>query len=123
MLSSPTATPPIWTSSLSQPSEAAISLEAGGCSVTLTVIAGRDKREITSDRPGERLFLMARRAGIRIPTSCERGECGTCMVLLRDGSVTMVANEVLTDEDLADGYVLACQSIAQTPAVTIEVEQ
>ena len=94
-----------------------------GVVVDLTVIAGRDVRRITSDRPGERLFLTARRAGIRIPTSCERGECGTCMVLLREGSVTMAANEVLTEEDLADGYILACQSVADTPAVTIEVEQ
>lgn len=91
--------------------------------MTLTVIAGREARQITSDRPGERLFLMARRAGIRIPTSCERGECGTCIVLLKEGCVTMLANEVLTDEDLAEGYVLACQSVADTPAVTIEVEQ
>ena len=96
---------------------------AADVAVTLTVIAGREVRQITSDRPGERLFLMARRAGIRIPTSCERGECATCMVLLREGSVTMAANEVLTEEDLAEGYILACQSLATTPSVTIELEQ
>jgi len=31
----------------------------------------------------------------------------------------MAHNEVLEDEDLADGYVLACQSVALTPAVSV----
>lgn len=34
----------------------------------------------------------------------------------------MRVNDALTDEDLADGYVLTCQSPACTPEVGIECE-
>jgi 3-ketosteroid 9alpha-monooxygenase subunit B len=35
------------------------------------------------------------------------------------GRVEMVSNEVLDEADLADGYILACQSVALTPRVSI----
>jgi 3-ketosteroid 9alpha-monooxygenase subunit B len=34
----------------------------------------------------------------------------------------MVSNEVLTDADLADGLILACQSVALTPDVSVSYE-
>ncbi|UGT65195.1 2Fe-2S iron-sulfur cluster-binding protein [Nocardia asteroides] len=64
----------------------------------------------------------ARRAGLNPPFACEAGNCGTCMAVLREGRVEMRINDALTDEDLAEGYVLTCQSEPRTPAITIEYE-
>ncbi len=38
------------------------------------------------------------------------GICGTCKVLKLDGQVHMVHNGGITDEDAAEGYILACCS-------------
>jgi 3-ketosteroid 9alpha-monooxygenase subunit B len=39
-----------------------------------------------------------------------------------DGEITMVANEVLDDADLADGYVLACQSLPAGDKIVISYD-
>ena len=58
-------------------------------------------------------------AGLDPPYSCREGVCGACACQLTGGKVEMLHNEVLEAEDLADGYVLACQSVPRTPAVAI----
>jgi hypothetical protein len=34
----------------------------------------------------------------------------------------MRVNDVLTDEEIADGYVLTCQGVPSTPSVTVVYE-
>ena len=51
--------------------------------------------------------------------SCREGICGACACQLTGGEVEMAHNEVLEAEDLAEGYILACQSVALTPEVSI----
>ena len=52
--------------------------------------------------------------GLDAPYSCREGICGACACRLLGGEVEMAHNEVLEAEDLAEGYVLACQSVALT---------
>jgi 3-ketosteroid 9alpha-monooxygenase subunit B len=58
-------------------------------------------------------------SGLDPPYSCREGICGACACQLTGGKVEMMHNEVLEAEDIADGYVLACQSVPRTPAVEI----
>ena len=53
------------------------------------------------------------------PFSCEMGNCATCIAKLVEGEVMMYANTVLTDDEVADGWVLTCQSVPTTPSVHI----
>jgi 3-ketosteroid 9alpha-monooxygenase subunit B len=71
---------------------------------------------------GETLLDSARRAGLAPPFSCEAGNCGTCMARLTEGSATMRANEVLEDDEVADGYILTCQGVPDTASVTVHYE-
>ncbi|MBF6474623.1 MULTISPECIES: 2Fe-2S iron-sulfur cluster-binding protein [Nocardia] len=71
-------------------------------------------------RPGETVLEAAKRAGLNPPFACEEGNCGTCMARLVEGRVEMRVNDALTDEDVADGYVLTCQSVPQTPSVGVD---
>ncbi|MFF7939724.1 2Fe-2S iron-sulfur cluster-binding protein [Nocardia gamkensis] len=71
-------------------------------------------------RPDETVLEAAKRAGLNPPFACEEGNCGTCMARLVAGRVEMRVNDALTDEDVADGYVLTCQSVPQTPSVTVD---
>lgn len=45
---------------------------------------------------------------LAIPYSCRVGACSTCAAICKSGKVIMSANEVLTDEDIANGWVLTC---------------
>ncbi len=76
-----------------------------------------------SPKPGETLLESARRAGLAPPFSCEAGNCGTCMALLKDGSATMRVNDALTEDEVDDGYVLTCQAVPDTPSVTVTYDE
>jgi len=55
--------------------------------------------------------------GVKAPYSCREGECSACAVRLLEGDVKMLNNDVLDDEDLAEGIRLACQSLPVTDVV------
>ncbi|KQV74507.1 3-ketosteroid-9-alpha-hydroxylase [Aeromicrobium sp. Root344] len=61
-------------------------------------------------RPGTTLLEHLESKGIKAPYSCREGECSACAIRLLEGEVTMRANDILEDEDLADGIRLGCQS-------------
>ena len=56
------------------------------------------------------VLAVARAAGLFIPSGCTMGICGTCKVLKTDGQVHMLHNGGITDEDIEEGYILACCS-------------
>lgn len=60
--------------------------------------------------------------GLAAPYSCREGACSACACRLVSGEVKMVNNEVLDQEDLDDGIILACQSLPVTDLVEISYE-
>lgn len=44
------------------------------------------------------------------------------MARLTDGSARMINNEALTEEEVADGWVLTCQSLPTSQSVTAVYE-
>ena len=68
----------------------------------------------------EPLLTAMLRLGLKAPHSCRMGECGTCMCTLLEGRVHLRNNEVLDPDDLAQGWILACQAIADTPTVKVK---
>lgn len=61
-------------------------------------------------------------AGLDAPYSCREGQCSACACRIISGEVKMLHNEVLDAEDIADGIVLACQSLPVTDDVSISYE-
>ena len=57
---------------------------------------------------------------INLPYSCRSGICSACIAFCKSGKVEMAKNEVLTDEDLANGWILTCTGHALTDDVEIE---
>jgi ferredoxin len=72
--------------------------------------------------PGETLLETARRAGLEPPFSCEAGNCGTCMARLLEGHVTMRVNDALEEDEVAEGYILTCQSVPDTDSIIVHYE-
>jgi vanillate monooxygenase ferredoxin subunit len=60
--------------------------------------------------PGDKTVTETLEAkGIKIPTSCEQGACGTCKVKVLEGEVDH-RDKRLKDPERAEGYFLACVS-------------
>jgi ferredoxin-NADP reductase len=49
---------------------------------------------------------------IQLPYSCKAGRCASCIATCTKGNVWMAYNEVLTDDEVAKGRILVCQSFA-----------
>ncbi len=60
--------------------------------------------------------------GVQAPFSCREGNCSACACRIVEGEVSMMHNEVLDDEDLADGIRLACQSLPASDTVKVSYE-
>jgi 3-ketosteroid 9alpha-monooxygenase subunit B len=95
--------------------------EAAATPDEVTVLLGRKKSVIRYQR-GDTVLETARRGGLRPPFSCEAGNCATCMAFLKEGSVTMRANNALTPEEVEEGWILTCQSLPSSPRLVVEYE-
>ncbi|MEU4691634.1 ferredoxin--NADP reductase [Actinoplanes sp. NPDC023714] len=76
----------------------------------------------THDLPwpaGRRLLDVMIDADLNPPFSCRQGQCGACAVRMTSGEVDLLNNEILEEEDFADGYILACQAIPRSPSISI----
>jgi 3-ketosteroid 9alpha-monooxygenase subunit B len=62
-------------------------------------------------------FLLDK--GLKAPFSCRQGACSACACIVSSGEVKMLANEILEQDDLDEGYVLACQSLPISETVKI----
>jgi 2Fe-2S type ferredoxin len=61
----------------------------------------------------------ALKAGVNLPYNCRSGQCGACTALCERGRTELDYNEVLTDDELARGYVLTCVAHPLTSDVKI----
>ena len=103
------------------PFESTVLADAGGVAAELRVEL--DEKMHTLDWPaGRRMLDVMIDAGLAASYSCREGVCGACACRLVSGKVEMAHNEVLEDEDLADGYILACQSVAVTELVSVSYD-
>lgn len=58
----------------------------------------------------ESILEAAISQGIQLPYSCKAGRCASCVATCSKGAVWMAYNEVLTDDEVAKGRILVCQS-------------
>ncbi|HEV2781749.1 MAG TPA: ferredoxin--NADP reductase [Actinophytocola sp.] len=69
-----------------------------------------------------RLLDLFLENGLAAPYSCREGACSACACRLVSGEVKMLNNEVLEQEDLDEGIILACQSLPVTDTIEISYE-
>lgn len=60
--------------------------------------------------------------GYDAPYSCQGGICSTCIAKLTEGTVTMRKNQILTDDELEEGYILTCQAHPTSAKITVDYD-
>lgn len=88
--------------------------------VTLEVLLDGVEHELVWP-PGAKLLDVMLDAGLSAPYSCRVGGCSACMCRMLAGEVRMSSNLVLSEDDIARGWVLACQSHPLSPLVRVEI--
>jgi ferredoxin-NADP reductase len=101
------------------PAEPEAATEPAGETGTHVEIELDGRVEATIHRPGTTILQTARQMGLTPPSSCEAGDCATCMGRLLEGSATMRTNNALTSEEVDEGWILTCQAVPDPPLVRV----
>lgn len=71
---------------------------------------------------GDTILDGALKAGADLPYACKGGVCSTCRAKLVEGEVEMEVNYALEPDELAQGYILTCQSHPKTQRVVVDFD-
>lgn len=63
------------------------------------------------------LHAAAMQLGLNVPKACGVGVCGACKVKKIEGEIEINHNGGISDEELAEGYILSCCSFARSDVV------
>jgi ferredoxin-NADP reductase len=66
--------------------------------------------QVVKCRESDTVLAVSKKAGLHIPSACQFGVCGSCRVRKVSGDVHMVHNGGISDEEIEEGYILACCS-------------
>lgn len=88
----------------------------------LTVAVTLDGRTRRVPFTAGNILDSARASGLPAPFACKAGVCATCRAKVTKGKVEMAARYGLTDEEVAAGYVLTCQSVPLGDGVAVDYD-
>jgi ring-1,2-phenylacetyl-CoA epoxidase subunit PaaE len=99
---------------------AAAAVGGVGAHEVTVLLDGRASTVTTA--PDETVLDAALRVRGELPFACKGGVCSTCRARVVAGEVRMARNYALEPEELANGYVLTCQSHPVTDTVTLDYD-
>lgn len=94
-------------------------VEGPSALVAVTLDGRTTEMSLPRDRP---VLDAAQEQRADLPYACKGGVCGTCRAKVVSGEVHMVRNYALEDDELADGYVLTCQSLPVSDELALDYD-
>jgi ferredoxin-NADP reductase len=92
-----------------EPIETIETIEVAPVETRFKVSFAKSRRDIECGS-GEHVLDAAKKAGVRLPSSCTQGMCGTCKVKLVSGEVSMKHAGGIRQREIDQGMVLLCCS-------------
>ena len=86
------------------------------------IIIDGDSVKFHLDSKGKSILDAAHKAGADLPFACKGGVCSTCKARIVEGTIQMDANYALSPEEIAQGYILTCQSHPTSKNVVISFD-
>ena len=90
--------------------------------LTMMVTLDGRKRRVPFDAKAGNILDSARAAGLPAPYACKAGVCATCRARIVSGEIEMAARYGLSDDEIAAGYVLTCQSVPKGEGVEVDYD-
>lgn len=89
----------------------------------VTVILDGEEENFELERKGDTILEEAESHGMDAPYSCRGGICSTCKAKVLEGTAIMDKNFTLTDEEVAEGYILTCQAHPNSAKVVVSFDE
>jgi 3-ketosteroid 9alpha-monooxygenase subunit B len=70
-------------------------------------------------KKGQTILEAARAGGLNPLSSCEEGFCASCAAKRIKGKIVLAKNDIYTDDDIANNWILTCQGHCFGPEVEI----
>ncbi len=97
----------------------AVASHDGHTKITVMV----DDEETTFEMSQKQTLLEAAlKQGIDAPYSCQGGICSSCLARITNGSAEMRKNSILTDGEIAEGLILACQAHPTSAEIYVDFD-
>ena len=101
--------------------EEGLLLESHDGNTEITILL--DDEEKTFTMPQDKSILEAALAqDLDAPFSCQGGICSTCIARIKEGKAEMRKNQILTDGEIADGFILTCQAHPTTAKLVVDYD-
>lgn len=68
------------------------------------------------------ILEAALKADIDAPYSCQGGICSSCIARVTEGAATMTQNNILTDNEVAEGLILTCQAHPTSATIVVDYD-
>ena len=95
------------------------SVAEGKCKVEVIV----DEEEFNFEMDTSQTILEAAlKHDVDAPYSCQGGICSSCIAKIREGSVNMRQNNILTDSEVEEGFILTCQAEPTSSKVVVDYD-
>jgi len=88
----------------------------------ITIVDGGKEFHFTMTSDYDNILDAALGAGADLPFACKGGVCSTCKCKIVEGSVEMKINYALTDEEVAQDFVLSCQAVPTSDSIKVDYD-
>ena len=87
----------------------------------VTVLVDEEEYTFSMDRKSV-VLDEALEHDIDVPYSCQGGICSSCMARITEGKAEMSKNQILTEDEIEEGFVLTCQAHPTTPTLKLDFD-
>jgi len=87
----------------------------------VTVILDDEEFSLTMGKNDVVLDVVLKE-NIDAPYSCQGGVCSSCIARITEGKAEMAKNQILTDGEIEEGFILTCQAKPLTPTLTVDYD-
>jgi ring-1,2-phenylacetyl-CoA epoxidase subunit PaaE len=90
--------------------------------VEVTIVDGGKEFHFTMTSDYDNILDAALAAGADLPFACKGGVCSTCKCQIIEGDVEMKINYALEADEVAQNFVLSCQSVPTSESVKVDFD-
>ena len=88
---------------------------------SITVIVDDEEKTFTMSQQ-QSVLEAALEQDLDAPYSCQGGICSSCLARVKEGKATMRQNNILTDNEVAEGLVLTCQAHPVSAKIIVDYD-
>lgn len=89
--------------------------------VTIILDGSQEEFDLASD--GMSILDVALESSMDVPFACKGAVCCTCRAKILEGTASMDMNYALTEDEVADGYILTCQAHPTSETLVVSYDE